>query len=340
MKPLFTVIVPIYKVEAYLEKCIESILGQTFCDFELLLIDDGSPDRCPAICDAYAEKDPRVRVIHKKNGGLVSARNIGIQEAKGEYICYVDGDDWISQDLLETVYQKAVLPYAPDMAVFGGVKQFLNHQEPLPGIVLEGLFDKEKLMAEVYPYMMYDNRQPFCNGLVFPVAWNKIYRRELLGEHYCQEERIRMGEDNAFTFECLWAANTVYFCKDPLYFYNQQNSGSMVHSYDSGRFENNQLLTDYMEQRLGNIHSVLDGQLNAFKAYWLIMAVFHEIKSGRPIGISAPHIREKIRKTKVLEKIQLAGLPAKAKVFLVLLRFRQYCLTLLLSKIVNKTREK
>ena len=107
----FSVVVPIYNVEKYLNKCVESILNQTYKDFELILVDDGSPDHCPEICDEYAERDARVRVIHKENEGLVAARNTGIKEAKGEYICYVDGDDWIANNLLETVWKKALKNY-------------------------------------------------------------------------------------------------------------------------------------------------------------------------------------------------------------------------------------
>ena len=339
MTPVFSVIVPIYKVEPYLERCVDSILGQTFSDFELLLIDDGSPDGCPAMCDAYAAKDPRVRVIHKTNGGLVSARNTGIHAAIGEYICYVDGDDWVAENLLKTVYQKAVAPYRPDMVVYSAVKQFEDCGEKIPESVPEGLYPKDKLRSEVYPYMMYDCRKPFCNGLIFPVAWNKIYKRELLLAHYCTEERIRMGEDNAFTFECLYTADTVYFCDDILYFYNQMNSGSMIHSYDAGRFENNQLLTAYIDTHLGGKEPYLDEQINAFKAYWLIMAVFHEVKSGRPLKTAAPHIREKIGKTGVLRGIHLGGLPLMAKAFMLLLKLRLYRLTLIASGLVQKIRE-
>ena len=101
----FSVIVPIFKVEDYIERCIDSILAQTFTDFEVILVDDGSPDRCPQICDEYEKKDQRIRVIHKPNGGLVSARNAGIFAAKGDYITYVDGDDWIKPGLLQFVHE-------------------------------------------------------------------------------------------------------------------------------------------------------------------------------------------------------------------------------------------
>ena len=339
MEKIFSVIVPIYKVEPFLEKCVDSILNQTFSDFELILVDDGSPDRCPEICDEYARKDSRVRVIHKKNGGLVNARNTGIGAAEGRYICYVDGDDWIDTTLLETVYQDAIVNHDPDMVIYGAVKKFSDRDEMLVDDLPEGLYVKEQLIQQVYPYMMYDSRKPFCKGLIFPVAWNKIYKRELLEKHYCENEKIRMGEDNAFVYECVWHSERIYISNKVLYFYNQLNAGSMVNSYDPNRFYNNQQLTSYMESRLGGLTPLLDQQLNAFKAYWLIMAVFHEVKNHRPLGESAAHIRKGIRSTGVLKGIQLAGLPLMAKGYVVLLRLHLYRLTLLASKVVNSRRE-
>lgn len=166
----FSVIVPIYKVEKYVRKCIESILSQTYEDYELILVDDGSPDNCPSICDEYAEKDRRIIVIHKSNGGLVSARNIGVQTASGDYICYVDGDDWIQNNFLETIYNRGISQDNPDMVVFGALRQYENHQVKIPAGAPEGLYIKERLKTDIYPYMIYDCRKPFCSGLVFPVA--------------------------------------------------------------------------------------------------------------------------------------------------------------------------
>lgn len=121
MKKMFSVIVPIYKVEAFLEKCIESILQQTYENFELILVDDGSPDNCPLICDRYSKKDVRIRTIHKLNGGLVSARNTGLLSAVGDYICYVDGDDWLVPDALQKVKENAIDKYHPDMIIYNNV---------------------------------------------------------------------------------------------------------------------------------------------------------------------------------------------------------------------------
>ena len=98
---MISIIVPVYKVEKYLDRCIESVLAQTYTDFELILVDDGSPDNCPAMCDAWAEKDSRIRVIHKPNGGLSSARNAGLDIMKGEYVTFIDSDDTVLPNYLE-----------------------------------------------------------------------------------------------------------------------------------------------------------------------------------------------------------------------------------------------
>ena len=334
----FSVVVPIYNVDKYIRKCIDSILAQTFTDFELVLVDDGSPDKCGSICDEYKKLDERVRVIHKKNGGLVAARNTGIKVAKGDYICYVDGDDWIAPNLLSTVWQKALRHTECDIVVYSAVKVFEKSSEEIPYEISEGLYDKEKLKNLVYPYMMYDKRKPFCSGLIFPVAWNKIFKREFLLEHYCQEERIRMGEDNAFVFECMYAAEKVYFCSEKLYYYNQLNANSMVHSYDANRFVNNKYLVDYIESRLSGKDSIIDSQINAFKAYWLTMAVFHEVKCNRGLFEARKHISQNIKSTNAAKSITLKGLPKSAQLFVLMLKLDFNLSALIAAKIISKRR--
>lgn len=335
---LFSVIVPIYNVEKYIRKCIDSILNQTYSDFELILVDDGSPDNCPQICDEYQKQDDRIRVIHKENGGLVSARNIGVNSATGEYICYVDGDDWIEKNLLKTLYDKAISKYKPDMVVFGAKRVYEGNESIILSGLPEKIYHKNDLESLLYPYMMYDNTKPFCSGRIFPVAWNKLYKRELISKHYCLDTRIRMGEDNAFIFECLYYSNSVFFCDDILYCYNQMNTESMVHTYDATRFDNNLYLTDYISDRMADKSAVIDEQINAFKAYWLIMAVFHEIKSGISIRVAKKHIKNGIEKTGIAKKIHFAGLPITAKCFVFLLKARLYVFALLAAKIVNYRR--
>ena len=118
MTPIISIIVPIYKTEKQLGRCIDSILSQTFTDFELILIDDGSPDRCPELCDDYEKQDNRIRVIHKKNEGQARARNIGLDLAKGQYIGFVDSDDYIERDMYEKLYSALVKNNA-DLCICG-----------------------------------------------------------------------------------------------------------------------------------------------------------------------------------------------------------------------------
>ena len=103
--PKISVIIPVYKVEEYISRCIKSVVDQTYSNLEIILVDDGSPDNCPAICDKWAEKDSRIKVIHKKNGGLSDARNAGMQIASGEFIGFVDSDDWISKEMYQLLYE-------------------------------------------------------------------------------------------------------------------------------------------------------------------------------------------------------------------------------------------
>ena len=114
--PLFSIIIPVYNVEKYLNKCVDSVLNQTFTDFEVILVDDGSTDNCPAICDSYAEKDKRVKVIHKPNGGLINARKSGLEIADGNYIGFVDSDDWIEPEMYE-LFANMIKKYSPDMVL-------------------------------------------------------------------------------------------------------------------------------------------------------------------------------------------------------------------------------
>lgn len=173
MKPAVSVIVPVYKVEKYLDKCVQSILGQTFGDFELILVDDGSPDSCGAICDAWKEKDSRVRVIHKANGGLSAARNTGIEQAQGDYLLFVDSDDWIAEDMLATLHS-LIRDADADMACcnfFSVNEDGTQHWEDAR--ITPGVWTQEDFWKQYFS----SNAKTYCD-----VAWNKLYKKELFRE--------------------------------------------------------------------------------------------------------------------------------------------------------------
>ena len=170
MKPAVSVIVPVYKVEQYLNKCVQSILDQTFRDFELLLVDDGSPDKCGDMCEAWAKKDGRIRVIHKPNGGLSDARNAGIVQANGDYLLFVDSDDWIEKDMLATLYG-LIRKADADMACcnFRSVNED-GSQHWDDAVITPGVWTEEDFWKQFFS----SNAQTYCN-----VAWNKLYKKEL-----------------------------------------------------------------------------------------------------------------------------------------------------------------
>ena len=334
----FSIIVPIYNVEKYLKKCIDSILAQKYTRFEVILVDDGSSDNCPQICDAYLSFDTHIKVIHQKNAGLVNARNTGLKAASGEYICYVDGDDWISENYLRIISEKISTNQHPDMVIFGAQRIFKDKIVCIPSGMPEKKYKKEELNKHIYPYMIYDCRKPFCNGLVIPVAWNKVYKTQILKNHYCTDERIRMGEDNAFVFECMHASDTILFINDELYYYNQKNENSMISTYDNNRFLNNRYLINYITEKMGGINTEIDFEINAFKAYWLIMAIFHEIKSGMTNREALHHISHGIKETSPLRDINIKELPLKAKCFIALLKCHMYYTAIIGARIVNSMR--
>ena len=212
-KPLISVIVPVYNVEKYLGKCVDSILAQTYENLEIILVEDGTRDGCGAICDAYAAKDPRVRVIHKENGGLSSARNAGMDIARGEYFGFVDSDDWIEPETYETLLNLAEKYNADlvsgsryDVAEPTGERTLGLHHEK------EECISAMEMLGRVF---VWDG----CDS----AAWDKLYRRHLFADI-----RYPLGmysEDFAIFYKLMEKANRVALCPKPLYNYlHRENS--------------------------------------------------------------------------------------------------------------------
>ena len=341
----FSVIVPIFKVEDYIERCIDSILAQTFTDFEVILVDDGSPDRCPQICDEYEKKDQRIRVIHKPNGGLVSARNAGIFAAKGDYITYVDGDDWIKPGLLQFVHDRIAESADPvDMVMFAAELVFADHNEAFPNNVTEeGWYNREKLERDIFPYLLNDRRNGFHAGAVIQGhVWNKPCRRELQMEHYVRDEQIRMFTDVPMTYECLLNCQNVYICNEPLYLYNQMNSQSILtigkQNYLTDSFRH---LVAYLQEHLKGYNTSVDQQLNDYPAQLIIRTALWEIRHRPTLGQAVKKIKTGLEKTGMLQFIDLKGLPRNPRILIYLFKKRQYWLAMLLcaAKVNRKAKK-
>lgn len=225
-----SIIVPIYNVEAELRKCVSSILAQTYRDIEVILVDDGSPDNCSAICDEFASKDDRVVVIHKENGGLVNARKSGLEKSTGRFISYVDGDDWIEEDFIQNLVD-CQQKYNVDIVAAGFAKDIGDDSERFTNVIPSGFYDKKRMIAEVYPRMICAG--PYFYFGICSYVWNKLFKKELLYD--CQmavDPRISIGEDTAVVFPVLLKANTLYISDNNSYHYYQK-AYSMLKSVDS-----------------------------------------------------------------------------------------------------------
>ena len=211
-----SIIVPVYQVENYIRQCIDSILVQTFTDFELILVDDGSKDRSGKICDEYAVLDQRVKVIHKENGGLSDARNCGMDQAVGNYFMFVDSDDYIAPTMLEYLY-KALMNKEADIAVCNFLHFFEEDRKRdfstnIQSEVLSG--------AEIF----YSRKNERVYG-IWTVAWNKLYKRETLGN-----VRFRFGkyhEDEFWANDIYQMDIKVVTIPECLYYYRQRDNSIM-----------------------------------------------------------------------------------------------------------------
>ena len=211
---LISVIVPVYKVEAYLDRCVQSIVDQTYRNLEIILVDDGSPDNCGAMCDTWAEKDPRIKVIHKENGGGARARNIGMDVSTGDFVGFVDSDDFIHPDMYRYLY-RILSETKSDIAE---CSYHLTEEDVFPLEVIPDevcVFGAEEALRE-------NIRDQICRQLL----WNKLYKRSTIGN-------IRMVEgktidDEFFTYRVLARAHKVAVGKRKLYAYRQQ-PGSIMH---------------------------------------------------------------------------------------------------------------
>lgn len=217
-----SIIVPIYKVRRNLQRCIESILQQTYTDYELILVDDGSPDNCGAICDRYAQECDKVKVIHKKNGGLSSARNAGIAAAKGEYITFVDGDDAIASGTY--YYNMRILQSHPDVDILE-YPAVIHYESPRSRVLS---FTPEKVCGSenIFPDWVRRAGYEHC------FAWNKIYRADLfLFVRYPEGETF---EDSLVTPMLYEGCYNVYYSDAGFYYYyDNENSISNTHSFRS-----------------------------------------------------------------------------------------------------------
>ena len=217
-KGLISIIIPIYKVEDYLEFCLNSIIVQSYKNVEIILIDDGSPDRCPEICDEFAKKDCRVLVRHKVNGGVSDARNVGLLNAHGEYIAFIDPDDFVDENYIELLYKQALVDNADIVACdYTRVvqSQFKNFENDKNNIVY---MDKYKSLKNAYKNTLH--------GFEF-VLWGKLFRRSLFTKSKVLFPIGRVHEDIFTIYKLFYYAKSITYISRKLYFYRKREDSIM-----------------------------------------------------------------------------------------------------------------
>lgn len=235
---MISIIAPVYNVEKYIRRCIDSIIGQTYKDWELLLVDDGSPDKSADICDKYALKDPRIKVFHKVNGGVSSARNLGLAEATGEYITFIDTDDWFDCHCLD-ICNKEI--HSNNLDVF----QFRCKKVNSSGIVIR--YDKRGNTNVCDPEGFIEECMNF--GLQYTV-WCSVIRTSILKEnHICFDERMAYNEDNKFFLEAMLASARIKASDVILYNYFDNDQGAMKNYRFDKLFVSDYLFCKFLQDK-------------------------------------------------------------------------------------------
>ena len=254
--PKASVIVPVYKVEEYLEKCVQSILAQTERDFELILVDDGSPDRCGALCDSLAQTDSRVRVIHQENQGLGGARNTGIREARGDWLLLVDSDDWIEPKILEKAMEAGLREEA-DLVMFAF--RTVDEQGRELGVFREDMPKERGITLQEHKEAL----------LTAPCAWNKLYRRGFFqGTGLAYPPRV-WYEDLRTSPKLMAKAGRMVFLDEVGYNYLQRQGSIMK----SANLERNREILDAFDDLLPWFRK--EGLFEAYRRELEYLAVFH-----------------------------------------------------------------
>lgn len=239
MEVMISIVVPIYNVEKYLVKCIESITAQTYRNLEIILVNDGSTDSCGKICDVYAERDKRIKVIHKANGGLSDARNAGIEAAEGYYIGFVDSDDYINVNM----YERLINIMNADNSQIAVCNFSLVYEETEKNIYEDKNFDNNNLLIDnkdkLVEYCMKSNYDAFT------VAWNKLYKRELFnGIRY---PKGKIHEDVFTTYKLLYKAEKISYTKNAMYYYLQRKTSIMGQKFNVKRLHRLEALQEQLE---------------------------------------------------------------------------------------------
>lgn len=251
MDPIISVIIPVYNVEKYLSKCIESIIQQTYINLEIILINDGSTDRSLSICESYKRLDTRIKLINKSNGGLSDARNMGLKHATGEYIYFIDSDDWCEENTIETLYL-AISRSNSDICICSYSIDYVNEKYSLIREIDNQVFISEDNIRQSIYHL---DKKGMLN-----VVWNKLYKKNIiLNNHLLFEIDGMPGEDLLFNVEYFKNITSICFIKDVLYHYIRQDEVTLVSKYNEDLY-NQVIRFNKARKSLYEHYNMLEGE--------------------------------------------------------------------------------
>ncbi|MGX6423860.1 glycosyltransferase family 2 protein [Streptococcus infantarius] len=321
----YSVITPVYNVEKYIDRCLKSIISQNYDDLEIIVVDNGSTDSSGSICDTYANEHSNISVYHIENQGVGSARNFGLSKARGEFIYFVDSDDYLVGNLFADFADKLVLDL--DLAVFSYYNSFeedlTEKQRTEKSLPFKGNYDKDgfiKIFKEL-----------FLSDMLYTV-WNKIYRREFLLENNFSFEQYELGEDVRFNLDVYREVNKIYLSQDSYYVYVTGRKGSAMSGYNPKRLQYQLQELKLVDSLLKDWHIDSSNLDNTVKARILMSNIYNISKQKLPVTNKVKLVKE-ICKSKDMVDFIRNGSSILNPLIKLLLKCRMYVVLIYLKKI-------
>lgn len=330
--PLVSIVVPVYNVETYLDRCVRSLTCQTLRDIEIILVDDGSLDYSGAMCDAYAEKDKRIHVIHKENGGLSSARNAGMAAASGNYIGFVDSDDDAELNMYEKLV-KIAEEYHVDFVMADYTRIDCKGKKQLKTLNIDdGYYDRQKILKDIFPDLIMGESIEY--GPLLSVCTN-LYKLDFLkNNNITFDEQVKWSEDNIFSAIMGYHCQSFFYYKgDPLYHY-YQNAGSITTSYRAGAWEVYSVMNRHIHDFFDHVTDYdFSRQIKLHMIYYACNSIGQELTRTREEAIDGIRkILASPQLTEAFKNFKIPNVSLKLRVQLLLMKRKQASLLYLLKK--------
>lgn len=331
LKPDVTVIIPVYNVEQYLNRCVDSVVNQSLSNIEIILVDDGSPDGSPRICDEYAKCDHRIHVIHKKNGGLASSRNAGMRIATGEYIFFLDSDDWIDPNTLLELHSSAkskdvdFIRFRQMYAGWPGHEDGTLIDFGTENELHEGLYLRDDIKKVVFPRLF--GTEQLTLGIIVS-ACRSMYKTEfLIGNQLYFDENIKYSEDTLFSAKVLLKTNSFYYVDGPKYYHYFYNPSSITRSFRKDRWESHKRLIAAFDKEFHNNKEYdFTRQLWQQKIYYILNALLQRdyLNTLSAKFDYCKQICNDSITVEAMKHLDVVSVPRKLRILLELIKLKMY----------------